>query len=186
MAFNSLNHLLDDLETRCQPQEQKQLRLVIRCWSEIVGTIVSAQAQPIAIQRGVLKVATSSSAWAQNLVFERQRLLEKLNQRLLLSLTDIRFSTVQWQQSPSTSYPGEDYQTQLWQKHPSRLRASSPPSSSSSTPEVSDPVLAFKQWAQVVRSQSHHLPICPHCHCPTPEGELERWKTCAHCAAKQW
>jgi predicted nucleic acid-binding Zn ribbon protein len=185
MAFNSLHHILDDLETRCQPQEQKQLRLVILCWSEVVGTIVAAQAQPVSIQRGVLKVATSSSAWAQNLVFERQRLLEKLNQRLLLALTDIRFTTAPWQQSTSVGYLGADYQTQLWQQHPSRLRAGSPSSPAPSTPE-SDPVLAFKQWAQMVRSQSHHLPICPHCHCPTPEGELERWNTCAHCAAKQW
>jgi predicted nucleic acid-binding Zn ribbon protein len=37
-----------------------------------------------------------------------------------------------------------------------------------------------------MRSRSQHLPLCPTCHCPTPEGELMRWSACALCAAKRF
>lgn len=186
MAFKSLNYVLGSLESRYQPQEQKQLRLVIGCWASVVGPVVAAQAQPIAIQRGVLRVATASSAWAQNLVFERQRILEKLNQRVQLALTDIRFSTAQWQQSSlATTFPGQEQQREFWQQHPCRLERYVEPSKPLSADEI-DPLTAFRHWADRVRSQSSHLPLCPHCHCPTPPGELDRWKVCAVCAAQRW
>ncbi|NJL81148.1 MAG: hypothetical protein HC917_24425 [Richelia sp. SM2_1_7] len=38
-------------------------------------------------------------AWAQNLTFERQRLLKKLNKILPTPLVDIRFSTARWQRT---------------------------------------------------------------------------------------
>ena len=185
MGFDSLHRVLGHLETRYQPPAHKQLQQIVRCWAEVVGEVVAAQAQPVAIQRHVLQVATSSSAWAQNLVFERQRILEKLNQRLSLALTDVRFSTLQWQQSRPADSNLED-PLQLWQHHPSRLSSTLSDRLAASLPEVTDPRAAFDQWAYRVRSQSHHLPICPQCHCPTPPGELERWHLCALCAAKQW
>ncbi len=30
------------------------------------------------------------------------------------------------------------------------------------------------------------LPLCPSCNAPTTPGELQRWRLCCHCAAKQW
>ncbi len=186
MSFKSLSHVLGSLESRYQPQEQKQLRLVIGCWAAVVGPVVAAQAQPISIQRGVLRVATSSSAWAQNLVFERQRILEKLNQHVQLSLTDIRFSTAQWQRSSSAgSFPGQEHQREFWQQHPCRLERAAEPTSSLPV-DALDSLTAFQRWADRVRSQSRHLPLCPHCHCPTPPGELDRWKVCAVCASQRW
>jgi predicted nucleic acid-binding Zn ribbon protein len=37
-----------------------------------------------------------------------------------------------------------------------------------------------------MRSRSQQLPLCPHCQCPTPAGELERWQMCSICATKHW
>lgn len=186
MSFKSLHHVLDRLETQYQPKEQRQLQAVIRCWAEVVGPVVAAQAQPASVQRGVLRVATSSSAWAQNLVFERQRILEKLNARLTTPLTDIRFSVAQMPSEAKSTSPGTEAQEQIWLQHPSRLPSLAQTTRVSQAAETTDPTRAFQTWAHTVRSRSQHLPLCPHCHCPTPPGELNRWNLCALCAAKRW
>ncbi|WP_421655432.1 DUF721 domain-containing protein [Leptothermofonsia sp. ETS-13] len=187
MSFKSLHHVLDSLGTQYQPKEQRQLQSLLQCWAEVVGPVVAAQAQPISIQRNVLRVATSSSVWAQNLVFERQRILEKLNARLKFPVADIRFSVAQWQgvSTPQPSF-GTEQQAQLWQQHPSWMPEPATSFSARPNQEPMDPTQAFQSWARTVRSRSQHLPLCPQCNCPTPFGELERWNVCALCAAKRW
>jgi predicted nucleic acid-binding Zn ribbon protein len=190
MSLQPLQRVLGHLEGRYK-REPQQLAQVQACWSEIVGTIVAAQTRPSHLQRGVLKVATSGAVWAQNLVFERQRILAKLNDALPFQVNDIRFSTGSWQESPLASFPGDEAQTILWQSHPSRLSSLSGKGNPSVTQPESvtspvDPVMAFQTWANQMRSRSKDLPLCPHCHCPTPPGELERWQECSICAAKHW
>jgi predicted nucleic acid-binding Zn ribbon protein len=209
MSFQALNQVLGNLQGHYKHQEQKQLPQVLRSWPEVVGPIVAAQTQPLSLQRGVLKVATSSSAWAQNLVFERQRILDKLNRVLTFQIDDIRFSPAQWHQSqPTTVFPGAKEQTDLWQSHPSRIETqeSNPPTSNqpplhptsitgmgangseanATETRFTDPMTAFANWATQMRSQTKQLPLCPDCKCPTPHGELKRWQVCSLCAAKQW
>lgn len=183
MPLRSLNHVLSGFESRFATKEQKQFQRLQRGWIEIVGSVVAAQTKPIALQRGVLRVATSSAAWAQNLVFERQRILEKLNAQLGLSLIDIRFSNAQWQPS-QTSTPGEVMQAELWQGHPSRIGIAA--HALLAAPPSDDPIDVFQRWANQMKSHRQHLPNCPNCHCPTPPGELDRWQVCSICAAKQW
>ncbi|MBD2022135.1 DUF721 domain-containing protein [Leptolyngbya sp. FACHB-36] len=183
MALNSISQVLTGLEAQYQSPERQQLQRLLQCWVEAVGPAAATQTQPLAVQRGVLRVATSSAAWAQNLMFDRRRILEKLNPHLPTPLTDIRFSTAQWQDRKAiVSSFGSEQQTQLWQAHPSRLAAVPQPRST----EFSDPTQAFQQWAASVQSRMQDLPLCPECQCPTPAGELDRWSVCAHCAAKQW
>lgn len=187
MPLQSLQQVLGVLETQYKPQPIQQ---VIQCWPEVVGPIVAAQTRPLSLQRSILRVATSSAAWAQNLVFERQRILEKLNNQLSLALTDIRFSTAQWTQpaAAKTSF-GAQEQALLWQAHPSRLPESNQLASLAPVTAASgltDPVEVFHNWTRIVKSRTHHLPNCPQCHCPTPPGELDRWQVCSLCAAKQW
>lgn len=193
MSLQPLNRVLGNLEGQYKRQDAHQVSRVQGCWSEIVGTVVAAQTRPYHLQRGTLKVATSSAAWAQNLVFERQRILEKLNKVLPFPISDIRFSTAQWHEMPtSASFPGDEEQTTLWQAHPSRLLNSSDNSENQrqQNPDLveplMDPVMAFQTWANTMRSRSKNLPLCPQCHCPTPPGELSRWQQCAICAAKHW
>lgn len=186
MAFHSLNHVLRSLESQYKQQHQQQLQQVLGHWQAVVGAVVAAQTRPISVQRGVLKVATSSSAWAQNLVFERQRILEKLNQVVPRSLTDIRFSTAQWAEIPLATFPGEQEQIALWQDHPSRLPAGTISLVNSAALPLDTPQVAFQQWAARMRSRTNHLPHCPQCHAPTPIGELERWQVCSLCVTKRW
>ena len=179
--MESLNHVLGNLHHRYQ--NRQPLQQVLDRWDEVVGTIVAQQTRPISLQRGVLKVATSSAAWAQNLVFERQRLIQKVNSILAQPIADIRFSAADWQE-PQAQFPGEAAQQQLWQEHPSRLKESPKAAAAPELPE--DPLLAFQRWATTIQVRSRHLPICPQCQCPTPPGEIDRWGRCGFCAAQTW
>jgi predicted nucleic acid-binding Zn ribbon protein len=183
MPFRSVNHILGSIENQETWQGRRQFQQLVACWGQVVGVAVAAQTRPLSIQRQVLQVAASSSVWAQNLAFERRRILAKLNAQLPLSLTDIRFSTAQWQ-----SQPLEDPQMDaavIWRDHPSRV-GQSPTQAKWTSLKMDTPEAAFQGWAEMVQQRSHHLPLCPTCRCPTPPGELERWSTCSLCAAKRW
>lgn len=180
--FNSLNHVLGAIEHQDRWQSRRQFQKLLACWMEVVGVAVAAQTRPIEIQRKVLQVATSSPAWAQNLAFERHLILTKLNDRLALGIKDIRFSAAQWQTGDRLFTTDS---LSLWQSHPSRLNDPTPFTSAASS-QPADPQTAFRSWARQMRNRSQHLPLCPTCHCPAPEGELTRWSTCALCAAKQF
>jgi predicted nucleic acid-binding Zn ribbon protein len=213
MSLRSLRQLLGN-PTHHPPAVQQFQRLV-KLWAEVAGASVAAQSRPISIDRGVLYVATASSAWAQDLMFKRRRLLQQLNSRLADSasaplsepLSDIRFSPAQWQDTPvDRPALGSTQQAQSWAEHPSRLpivpQAPAPGSATqlvmdasnpenpenleNSEPQVATPIAAFEQWATQIRSRSQTLPLCPECNCPTPVGELQRWQVCGVCAAKQW
>lgn len=189
MPFDSLHKILGGLEHQRVWDQQKQFQQILDGWSEIVGPAVAVQAIPIAVQRKVLQVATSSSAWAQNLTFERRRILDKLNAKVYgdrpsSQLTDIRFSTAQWCDRHAPTVPLES--DRLWQEHPSRVEYPAHLPDQAGNRCGSDPNQAFQHWAKIRQSQVKHLPLCPRCHCPTPEGELKRWSVCALCAARQW
>lgn len=184
MSFKSLNHILSALEQQSRWQEQPFQRL-LKCWTETVGAAVAAHTRPLSMQRDILWVATSSSAWAQNLTFERQRILQKLNPQLPSPLADIRFSTAQWQRPKDPNQTADQPKTGLWREHPSSLmNMSGVPKSLE--PNSPNPNTAFQRWAKVMQLRSQGLPLCPQCHCPTPLGELQRWTICSICVAKQW
>jgi predicted nucleic acid-binding Zn ribbon protein len=183
-SFKSLNQLMGAIANQDGWQPQRQFNQVLACWFETVGPVVAAHTRPVAIQRQVLQVATSSAAWAQNLAFERRRILAKLNSQIPTKLTDIRFSTAQWHNKPSSS-PSTEPSLAIWRDHPSRL----PDAAIQNQPfpeSRQHPQETFQRWADGIKRRSQHLPLCPCCHCPTPKGELERWSICALCAAKQW
>ena len=182
MSLNSINHILDILEIPAKLQEQPFQRL-LKIWSEAVGTLVAAHTRPLSIQGDVLRVATSSAAWAQNLTFERQPLLLKLNTLLVLPapLVDIRFSTAQWRLSKDI--PRKE-QTVLLPEHPSYV--SDRPKVEIDVPMKKNANAAFEYWAKTVQARSRNLPLCPQCESPSPNGELRRWGVCSLCAAKQF
>lgn len=183
MSFQSLPQLLNALSDQESWRERQQFQQLLACWFDVVGATVAAQTRPVAIQRRVLQVAASSSVWAQNLAFERHRILEKLNARLPLGLTDIRFSTAHWRTNFDQNGVENFSETViLWREHPSRTTVVRVPRIVQ--PIARDPQTAFRNWAKMVRTQSQHLPLCPVCRCPTPEGELIRWSVCSHCMAQ--
>jgi predicted nucleic acid-binding Zn ribbon protein len=158
-----------------------------------VGQAVAAQTRPLWLTpQRVLKVATSSAVWAQNLSFERHRILAKLNAKLNFTppLADLHFSTRQWQSAANARL---DLSADVAQISPfaipSRQR---PPLNLPTTPggetgeaaEALDVDQAFQNWSSTLKRRDRHLPLCRQCQCPTPAAELERWSVCALCAAR--
>lgn len=187
MALVSLRRAVDFLSSDETWKSQRQFQNLVDCWPEIVGAVVAAQTRPFAIQRQTLQVGASSSVWAQTLMFERTRILEKLNIRLGLTLSDIRFSTVYWYSRSESFAP--PLVPQVWDEHPSRVGELQTKPDSSTTGVASAPAdsrQAFRQWSQTIQTQCQHLPLCPKCQCPTPEGELRRWSICSHCISQSW
>jgi predicted nucleic acid-binding Zn ribbon protein len=186
MGFTPLNRVLNHIDQQTAARSRQIFQQILISWVDVVGRAVSAQTRPVTVQRRVLQVATSNSTWAQNLAFERQRLLAKLNQRLGLpeaeQLLDIRFSTAQWTRSPQPQSTLFEAQS-IWQAHPSRV--SDAPKPYQEEPP-GDANTMFQRWADRMKARSRHLPLCPKCQCPTPAGELERWSVCGLCAAQQW
>jgi predicted nucleic acid-binding Zn ribbon protein len=180
MSLNSVNNILGSLEIQAKLQQQPFQRL-LGCWAEIVGVAIAAHTRPLSIQRDILYVAVSSAAWAQNLTFERQRLLVKINTVLPAPLLDIRFSTAYWHSQKEIT----SKQTLLPHHHPSYLdeEMNLPPEVPFTAKNANT---AFADWAKTVQARSHHLPLCPQCQCPTPPGELQRWQVCSLCAAKKF
>jgi predicted nucleic acid-binding Zn ribbon protein len=179
MALRSIHHILGSLEHQENWQGRRQFQQLVASWVQVVGPIVAAQTRPVGIHRQVLQVATSSAVWAQNLAFERQRILAKLNPQVGLQLTDIRFSTAQWQ-------PSRPLSLETAAAHPSQIFQVSIAAASHADWAVSDPQQVFQRWAEQIKLRSQLLPLCPVCRCPAPAGELERWSVCAPCATKRW
>lgn len=183
MSFKSIERILNVLE---QQQAQNQPFLILlKCWPDVVGKVVAAHTRPTSIQRDVLWVATSSSSWAQNLVFERPRILQKLNPQLPTPLVDIRFSTAQWQTPETTLADSNNSNPDLGREHPSFI-SDTPRIPKPDSPNSNNPNATFQHWAKVMQARSQNLPLCPQCRCPTPAGELQRWEICSFCAAKHW
>lgn len=180
-----LSQILGGLEGQDTWKGRQQLQLVLSRWSTVVGEAVAAQTRPTGIERQVLLVATSSSAWAQNLGFERLHILEKLNTLTGCHLTNIKFSTGLWRSEYSLIAANISESAILWRDHPSRV-ANLPVSPGSTAPVAADAQSAFRNWARIMRSRSQNLPLCPACQCPTPPGELSRWQVCSLCAAQRF
>ena len=181
MSFQSIPKILDILQIETLYQQQP-LQQLLDCWQEVVGKAIATHTQPISIERDVLWVATSSAAWAQNLTFERSRLLKKLNQILPNPLVDIRFSTARWQSTKKKPFQQQNISSS---EHPSYLG-----NDSNQNPVVhslpKNPHTAFTNWAETIKKRSQNLPLCPSCQSHTPKGELERWGVCSICAAKSF
>ncbi|TAE53888.1 MAG: DUF721 domain-containing protein [Nostocales cyanobacterium] len=178
MSLKSVNDILGVLAIETQLQEQP-LQKLLKCWPDVVGAKVAMQTRPLSIQRDVLRVAASSAAWAQNLTFQRQSLLLKLNKRLSQPLVDIHFSTAEWRRSP---LPTVTEPTLSPQSHPSYLGDKSATSLVPSHRENINQV--FGDWIKNKQSQSQYLSQCPRCQCPTPSGEIQYWGVCSPCRAK--
>ncbi len=178
MSFKSVNDILGVLQKQAKWEEQP-FQQVCQFWAEVVGTVIAAQTQPLSIQRDVLRVATSSAAWAQNLTFSRQALLVKLNQKLSTPLVDLRFSTAGWQRHPQKQ---QTQTTVLPSEHPSYLgEVNEPHKLIVASQDVNQ---VFGNWAKTRQVRSQALPLCPQCDCPTPPGELQRWGVCGFCIVK--
>lgn len=64
----------------------------IDIWEETVGTAISRNTEATDVRHGVLIVRVSNSTWRQELMFKKEDILEKLNNKIGKNLIkDIRF-----------------------------------------------------------------------------------------------
>jgi len=140
------------------PSPLQQVRDV---WPTVVGELLAQKTRPTSVQQQVLRVATASPTWAQNLSFERHRILERLNTATGLDLRDIRFSSGRWRETPLPPPPlDSDLQRQARAQHPSLGNASA--------------------------GDRHGWQLCPRCRVAAPPGELQRWGCCSLCVRGDW
>ena len=158
MPFKSVNDILDVAEIRRKCQENPFLHLFM-CWEETVGTAIANHTQPLSIQRNILWVATSSSAWSQNLTFKRRHLLNKLNKLLIDDLTDIKFSTSGWKSKKNSH---QDTNKLSLSQHPSYIdfpKQDSLKNNLSLNPSLGNilpnkPRIIFAEWEKTINPQS--------------------------------
>jgi predicted nucleic acid-binding Zn ribbon protein len=58
------------------------LARVQRCWGEVAGDLIAAEATPVAEQSGMVTVACRSAVWANELELLSKGLIEGLNESL--------------------------------------------------------------------------------------------------------
>lgn len=125
MALQTLDRILTHVTAQPSWKGRWLFQRLQTLWPALVGPSVMQHTHPIAIQRQILQVATSTPSWSQTLSFERVRLLRKINQHpdlQSLNLRDIHFSTAQWEQWQRLLPQIATLQEQAhWQNHPSRL-----------------------------------------------------------------
>lgn len=201
MGFNSLDTIFQLLAQQPGWEKQERYRHLLACWKRVVDPQIAEHSRPSYIARQVLWVATSNSVWAQTLSLQRHSLLKKLNLHLSEPIVDIRFSPAQWhnkysssQSHPQAGHPSETdknaaSQSELDFLPQSLLEATEEVKKNNqnlSEPIQKNPEASFQRWIKTVQGRSQNFSLCPHCQCPTPPAELQRWHLCAYCAAKQW
>ncbi len=86
------------------PQQCEQLR-VWDIWGEVVGPQIAGKTRPEALRNGVLVVSVTSSVWMQELSFMKQKILDRINQRLASgTIREIRFKLGDIQQAGAGCY----------------------------------------------------------------------------------
>jgi predicted nucleic acid-binding Zn ribbon protein len=185
--MQEIEKLLQNLIQQPAWQNYRQFCSVVDCWQKTVGEKISKNSCPIGISRGVLWIATPNSVWAQTLTMQRYVLLKKINSQLSEPLTDLRFSSAQWHKNlnfdrNTISNNGSANK----QKHPSQIEVDLDRVKPEETPLENTPKEAFQRWAKINKMRSQNLPLCPHCNCPTPPGEIYRWNCCYLCVAQKW
>lgn len=181
--------LIKGLESQESWQVQRQFRLVLMHWPKTVGFAVARKTRPISIQRGILYVSTATASWAQTLSYERMTILRKLNRYQRSPLTAIRFSAAQWTQNnaiASKAASSSDAALSRLSQHPSYIGEVPHLSGAESAEPVKTPQAAFQRWATALQDMQKVQAVCPLCRCHCPQGELDRWARCGHCAVKQW
>ncbi|HEY9827845.1 MAG TPA: DUF721 domain-containing protein [Stenomitos sp.] len=182
MSLEGLSAVLGELK-KTHWQEQQSFETFLTLWPDIVGLVVSAQTRPLKLTaQGVLHVATSSGAWAQNLAFERVRILEKVNAVWNQPIKDIYFSTRGWHQSQPRNLSGIAEVT-----HQNALHRTPLLRLSHTVIKPKSAHDAFLQWSKTIQKRATQgYVFCASCGCPSPPEELQRWRCCALCASRSW
>ena len=204
MRFNSIEQVLNQLETQPGWEKFRQYRQLLKCWDRVVNLQIAQHTRPLYINRQILYIATDSAARAQELSFQRYTLLKKLNQQLTFQIQDLRFSSSKWHQkthSQVTQPPlftiGDRDSKQL-DRYKTKVSDNSIASSKSANRREThskgqNPVSsqdkakkAALDWLKSIEQRASSAVFCPKCKAATSKEELARWNLCHHCVAQQW
>jgi hypothetical protein len=104
-----------------------------RVWDEAVGPQISARAQPLSFQAGLLWVVVQNAAWMQELQFQAETLMDALNRNVGSAMVrEIRFRQGRFSPRKTNTPPAE----------PDLLESSPPP------PETVDSVREYARRIQ--------------------------------------
>ncbi|MEO1134913.1 MAG: DciA family protein [Cyanobacteria bacterium J06639_1] len=179
--LHSLDRVLNKVRSQPSWKALRRLEMLQQLWPEAVGAAVAAQTFPVRLQRKVLTVAVSSPSWGQNLVYQRQLILKKLNPHLDTPIQDIRFSPNAWQHARQTKRDRQIF-TASNERAPQSLRRSPAPPAADPPKDAAE---AFQRWAARVKQSQRSLPLCPNCGRPSDPAELARWYVCSFCRIQQ-
>jgi predicted nucleic acid-binding Zn ribbon protein len=183
MALEGLNNVLTKLK-QTHWKDHQSFEKFVQLWPEIVGVAVAAQTRPVKLNaKGTLYVAVSSGTWAQNLAFERVRILKKVNVAWNGSVDDIYFSTRDWHRSASPQRR-QGLDLDLLSISARNSRGVRMLGTKLSQPQNSQE--AFSRWSLAVQTKAQGNAPCPMCQCPTPLVELKRWNHCSLCLSRAY
>ncbi len=171
MTLQPLSHTLHRIERDPRWANYRSLQMLQQIWTEAVGATVAQHTAPISLQRGILKVATSTGSWAQNLGFQKHLIVSKLNPHLATPLADIRFLPGEWYRRHLADQPGSSSVAYLGQALFLGAQTHRPQS----------PQDALERWHQRILEQHRQMPRCPQCGQVTTPQELTRWRRCGYC-----
>tara|TARA_B100000989_G_scaffold72423_1_gene50819 strand:- start:431 stop:706 length:276 start_codon:yes stop_codon:yes gene_type:complete len=90
-----LEHIAGALKKLVKKQGmEKELnqQKAIDVWGKVVGKKIKEHTEPIEVRYGVLTVKTSSPVWRQELQFQKDKIVESINKKLIkANIKDIRF-----------------------------------------------------------------------------------------------
>jgi predicted nucleic acid-binding Zn ribbon protein len=81
-SFNPLSHVLDEALRKLDLTEAALEARAVMLWPEIVGPQVARASEARKVQGGTLLVVTRSSAWNQELGFQKEAVLRSYKERL--------------------------------------------------------------------------------------------------------
>jgi len=198
MALTNLIPTINKIQSQPNWQDRRRFLKIVSLWSKLVGESVAKQTRPTGIYRNILQVAVSSSAWSQALVFERIRIVSKLQPLLgseMEPIVDIHFSTAKWSSPPKAITESPKSETlqplpEILIQHPSYIAPTPKKSTKDHATQLnippSNPLEAFERLRSLVKDQTANMPKCPRCRCASPLGELKRWGICSTCVRRDF
>jgi len=103
--LTKLQTILDGVFEKMDRAPQREQLRIWDIWEEAVGPRIAERAQPETLRNSVLVVAVSSSVWMQELSFLKQKILDRLQQKLAPgTIKDIRFKLGAMQRDRAGGY----------------------------------------------------------------------------------
>jgi len=87
-----ISAVLDNFLKKTRLSDGVNQQKAVEVWPEIVGNKIAENADAVSVERGVLFIRTSSSAWSQELQLKKKEILLKINKKVgKKTIKDMRF-----------------------------------------------------------------------------------------------